>query len=481
MMRIGIITRQWLLKTFLIVSLLMAAIAATLSFAMHSFYYNTVRSTLSAGYNSIVSRYFNAGAAGTSDEEFNRIARAYIESYSLRDIVDVWVIDRHGAVVATSDGFRVPDGVEMPDYAQAIASDKRTSTWTGRTAGGEKIMATTYLLGNVNADAASALRFSTSLEKVDAQFRSDVLLLIILSVVAVLLTLVPGTLYIEKLVRAVRRTTDAANEIAKGDYSVRIDYAEHDEIGALCTAVHDMADEISTADKMKNEFISTVSHELRTPLTAIRGWGETLRQVGADDPALTARGIDVILKETTRLGGMVEELLDFSRIRNDRLSLRIAQMDAVSVLDEAVLTFRERAVRESKQLLYAPTAVEAPMLGDAGRITQVFVNVIDNALKYTDAGGTIRIGTSVADRLLEIRISDTGRGISARDLPHVTEKFYKADQAVRGSGIGLAVASEIVRLHKGTLQLESERGVGTTVIITLPILGEERSLEYGQE
>ena len=152
-------------------------------------------------------------------------------------------------------------------------------------------MATTYLLGNVNADAASALRFSTSLEKVDAQFRSDVLLLIILSVVAVLLTLVPGTLYIEKLVRAVRRTTDAANEIAKGDYSVRIDYAEHDEIGALCTAVHDMADEISTADKMKNEFISTVSHELRTPLTAIRGWGETLRQVGADDPALTARGI----------------------------------------------------------------------------------------------------------------------------------------------------------------------------------------------
>ena len=109
-MRIGIITRQWLLKTFLIVSLLMAAIAATLSFAMHSFYYNTVRSTLSAGYNSIVSRYFNAGAAGTSDEEFNRIARAYIESYSLRDIVDVWVIDRHGAVVATSDGFRVPDG-----------------------------------------------------------------------------------------------------------------------------------------------------------------------------------------------------------------------------------------------------------------------------------------------------------------------------------------------------------------------------------
>ena len=121
------------------------------------------------------------------------------------------------------------------------------------------------------------------------------------------------------------------------------------------------------------------------------------------------------------------------------------------------------------------------MLGDADRIMQVFVNVIDNALKYTDAGGTIRIETSVFDRMLEIRVADTGCGISARDLPHVTEKFYKADQAVRGSGIGLAVACEIVRLHKGTLQIESERGVGTTVIITLPLLGEERSLDYEQE
>ena len=479
-MRIGIITRQWLLKTFVIVTLLMASLAVALSVALHLFYYNTVRSTLSAGYNSIVVRYFSA-SAGTSDEEFNRTARAYIESYTLRDAVDVWVIDRHGKVVATSDGFRVPDGVEMLDDEQASASDKRTATWIGRISGGERIMATTYLLGAVRGETASALRFSTSLDKVDAQFRNDVLLLFLVSVIAVLLTLVPGTLYIEKLVRAVRKTTDAANEIAKGDYSARIDYTEHDEIGALCTAVHEMADEISAADKMKNEFISTVSHELRTPLTAIRGWGETLRQVGADDPALTERGMDVILKETTRLGGMVEELLDFSRIQNDRLSLRIAQMDVVRELDEAVLTFRERAVREGKQLEYAPSAAEAPMLGDADRIMQVFVNVIDNALKYTDAGGTIRIETSVFDRMLEIRVADTGCGISARDLPHVTEKFYKADQAVRGSGIGLAVACEIVRLHKGTLQIESERGVGTTVIITLPLLGEERSLDYEQE
>ena len=459
----------------MIVTLLITSITAALSVAVHLFYYNSVRSTLSSGYNSIVVRYFSA-SIGTSDEEFNRIARTYIESYALRDIVDVWVIDRYGDVVATSDGFRVPDGTKMPDYEQAIASDKRTATWTGRIDGGEKIMATTYMLGKV-----SALRFSTSLEKVDAQFRRNVLLLAAMDAIAVLLTLVPGTLHIEKLVRAVRKTTDAANEIAKGDYSARIDYTERDEIGALCTAVHDMADEISAADKMKNEFISTVSHELRTPLTAIRGWGETLRQTGADDPALTGRGIDVILNETARLGGMVEELLDFSRIRNDRLSLRIAQMDVVRNLDEAALTFRERAVREGKQLLYTPDSVEAPMLGDADRITQVFVNVIDNALKYTDEGGTIRIETSVSGRTAEIRISDTGRGISQRDLPYVTEKFYKADSTVRGSGIGLAVASEIVRLHKGTLRIESERGVGTTVIITLPLLGEERSLEYEQE
>ena len=262
----------------------------------------------------------------------------------------------------------------------------------------------------------------------------------------------------------------------------RIDhYLYKDEIGELCDSINNMAAEISTADRLKNDFISTVSHELRTPLTAIKGWGETILQVSDTDPALTQRGMNVIIDEATRLSGIVEELLDFSRIQNGALSLRIEKMDILAELDETVFAFKDRATREGVDLVYNAPDLPAPMDGDADRIKQVFVNILDNALKYTKQGGKINVTADVADDKIKITISDTGCGISAEDLPHVKEKFYKTNMTVHGSGIGLAVADEIVKLHKGTLDIDSVLGEGTTVTLGFDIdhveLGEEWDIE----
>ena len=262
----------------------------------------------------------------------------------------------------------------------------------------------------------------------------------------------------------------------------RIDhYLYKDEIGELCDSINNMAAEISTADRLKNDFISTVSHELRTPLTAIKGWGETILQVSDTDPALTQRGMNVIIDEATRLSGIVEELLDFSRIQNGALSLRIEKMDILAELDETVFAFKDRATREGVDLVYNAPDLPAPMDGDADRIKQVFVNILDNALKYTKQGGKINVTADVADDKIKITISDTGCGISAEDLPHIKEKFYKTNMTVHGSGIGLAVADEIVKLHKGTLDIDSVLGEGTTVTLGFDIdhveLGEEWDIE----
>ena len=138
---------------------------------------------------------------------------------------------------------------------------------------------------------------------------------------------------------------------------------------------------------------------------------------------------------------------------------------------------RDRAVNEGKHLLYdEPVEVFPPVYGDRNRLKQVFINVIDNALKYTPEGGVVAIEVKYnsqenPDNII-ITITDTGCGISADDLPKVKEKFYKANQKVNGSGIGLAVADEIMLLHKGTLEIESGVGVGTTVTLTLPVLRE---------
>ena len=478
-MKASVITRRWLIKTFSFIAALMAVVVVSLSLGLHSFYYNAARTTLSSGFSNLVPGYFTSG--GTTDEAFNQAARSYVETFSARDTVGVWVIDRHGAVVATSDGFRAPDDVSMPDYMEASSGGTNRAFWHGKISGDEKIMALTCLLGQTDGEHTAAVRYMVSLKNVDAQWLRIVLLLIAAAVAALALTVIPGALYIEKLMRAVRNTTDAANRIAKGDYDAKIEYAERDEIGDLCAAVHDMAGEISAAERLKNDFVSTVSHELRTPLTAIRGWVETLRQVGADDPVLTRRGMDVIQKETTRLGGMVEELLDFSRIESGRMRLERVRMDVLAELDGAVLTFRERAVREGKTLLFSADETPVQIFGDPDRITQVFVNILDNALKYTDAGGIVRVETGQVDGMFCVLVTDTGKGIAAEALPHVKEKFYKADSTVHGSGIGLAVADEIVRLHGGSLTVESVAGKGTAVLIQLPLGETEGGIHDGQK
>ena len=132
--------------------------------------------------------------------------------------------------------------------------------------------------------------------------------------------------------------------------------------------------------------------------------------------------------------------------------------------------FSERASAEHKQLLYEEPEMLPPVLGDINRLRQVFVNIIDNALKYTEEGGTIQVQVKLLGNNIVVTISDNGCGIPAEHLPKVKQKFYKANQTVRGSGIGLALADEIIALHSGTLTIESQENVGTVVTITLPAL-----------
>ena len=228
-----------------------------------------------------------------------------------------------------------------------------------------------------------------------------------------------------------------------------------------------MADELSNTESMKNEFISSVSHELRTPLTAIKGWSETLYDI--DDPETIKKGMRVITHETERLSHMVEELLDFSRMQNGRFTLMKSTMDILAELGEAVLIFQERAYREKIKIVYYEPDMLPFVFGDKNRIRQVFINIIDNAIKYSDPDDIVTIDAYEENNYIHITVSDTGCGISEADLPKVKTKFYKANHSRRGSGIGLAVADEIINMHGGRLLLSSEQDVGTTVKISLPV------------
>ena len=166
---------------------------------------------------------------------------------------------------------------------------------------------------------------------------------------------------------------------------------------------------------------------------------------------------------------MVEELLDFSRMQNGHFTLQNANMDVLAELGDAVLIYSDKARREDKEIIYSEPEMLPFVFGDKNRIRQVFINVIDNAIKYSSAGDTVTIIAYENSGNVIISVADTGCGIKKSDLAKVKTKFYKANHTRRGSGIGLAVADEIISMHGGTMDITSEgEGKGTTVIITLP-------------
>ena len=193
---------------------------------------------------------------------------------------------------------------------------------------------------------------------------------------------------------------------------------------------------------------------------------------GGNSPDTMKKGVGVIVNETERLSQMVEELLDFSRMQNGRVTLRKANMDILAELGDAVLIYSDKARRENIRVIYNEPEMLPFVYGDKNRLRQVFINIIDNAIKYSSSGDTVTINAEETENgNIRISVADTGCGIKKSDLPKVKTKFYKANHTRRGSGIGLAVADEIIAMHGGSIDLKSREGAGTTVIITIPAAG----------
>ena len=202
--------------------------------------------------------------------------------------------------------------------------------------------------------------------------------------------------------------------------------------------------------------------------------------VGTDDE-LVNRGLDVVLSEADRLSGLVEELLDFSRMQTGRLTVVAQPFNISKLLEASASMYAELSKKQGIELIFTPTAENIEVMGDINRIKQVFINIIDNAVKYTESGGQVLISQIKEEACVRIEVTDTGVGIPAQDLDRVKEKFYKANKTVRGSGIGLAVADEIIKQHKGLLFIESTEGVGTKATIVLPIFESEEKTEEIKE
>ena len=457
------ITKRWLINTFGVILIILFVLVVSFAIVIQNSYYRGICQILNGRASELVNIF-------SDKDDFIRTARVYVENFPDKELMELMVINEEGKVVITSTGFAPDNNQSMPDYNAALKSEDEYADWHGSLSSGENVMALTRVIYDDNNEQIGAIRYVVSLEEADRKIFISISVICLVGVLILFFIFLSSTYFLRSIVRPVQEISTTAKRIAQGDFDARINKFYDDEIGDLCDTINYMAGELGTSDRMKNEFISSVSHELRTPLTAIKGWAETMQFDGCQDIKTVQKGISIIIKEAERLNGIVEEVLDFSRIQQDRMVLIMDKIDILAELDESIYMQRERANAENKHIVYDEPEMLPPVIGDRNRLRQVFINIIDNALKYSAPDSVVNVSVEQVEQNIVIVIADNGCGIPAEHLPKVKQKFYKANQTVRGSGIGLAVADEIIKLHKGTLTIDSIENVGTTVTITLPVL-----------
>ena len=462
---------RWLVNSLSFVVVILAVIIIFVSVGISSYYYSSIRDNLKNRVHSTVSS-IRDNFTSTYDQYLSGI-RQYALSYEDKDKVELQFIDTSGRIILSTSELTA-DSVPSTDDADRALWENTVCSWSGDDPmTGERIMSLSEPIYSSRGELIGAVRMISSLETAEKQITIVILTSIAACFLFLLLVIASNSYFIRSILIPVTRINEVAKEIAAGQYGMRLHKTYDDEIGELCDSINNMSDEIAKAERIKNEFISSVSHELRTPLTAIAGWSETLTSMGAQNPEDVMLGLDIIQKESRRLTQMVEELLDFARMESGRMTLNIEIFDLSMELYEAIYMYENLLQNSGMTLHYKKEPDSYIVSGDKHRMKQVFLNIIDNAAKYGMSGGKIEISLYRQENTIVTCVRDWGNGIPEAELPFVKEKFYKGSSKQRGSGIGLAVTDEIVKMHNGSLDITSREGSGTAVYIKIPAIDPE--------
>ena len=411
------ITKRWLLNSLGMIFVTLLAIELGLAVFIHEFFYNGVQQVMNNRLASLVNVF--PGYKEDSEKDFIAKSKLYISDFEDKHLMEVVAFNSNNEPILTSTGFLPASNFEMTDYLAAQNSENHSGLFIGKNSSGEKVISQTKAIYTNDGEYIGAIRYIVSLSSIDKTIFWMIIGCITVGLAILFFVIMTSSYFINSIVNPIREIGRTARKIALGDFNARIDKSYDDEVGELCDTVNYMARKLGETEKVKNEFISSISHELRTPLTAIKGWAETIELSEEKDFEMNKRGLKVIIHESERLCGLVEELLDFSRIQCGKMVLTLEKIDILAEISEAVYMFKDRATSENKDLIYSEPPILSPVLGDRNRLRQVFVNVIDNALKYTPNGGKVEVKVKEAAGNIYISINDTGCGIPSEHLPYI--------------------------------------------------------------
>lgn len=441
-------------------------------FYMKTYYYNMAKAYLEQQVAYTQDSYNTSKMDSTSfEEKVNNI----LEKEGINKVKDInfaiQIINKDKEVLLDQYGIKTKEIVEYDDVNSALSGYEGYNISTYRiNETNDHIMSVSVPL-KVNNSIEGVVRYSLSLKKIDNAILKMGFAIFMGGIVILIICVLLSLRFAESLIKPIQDLKKTANQLAQGNYNITLsnDKLHDDEIGDLVQTFEHMAKEIDKTRKLKEEFISSVSHELRTPLTSIKGWSETLSYEGISKEELDL-GLGIIQDETERLITLVEELLDFSRLASDRIRLQIGNVNVAKLAKDVVNQLGVKAREKNITLLTEFKTKERDIVeiqGDKNRLRQVLINLVQNSIKFTEEGGYIVVRLSQGEEYTTFSVTDNGVGIKKENLDKVLEKFFQEDYNKSGSGIGLAISNEIIKLHKGKMILESEKGEGTNITFTL--------------
>lgn len=414
---------------------------------------------------------------------------SYMSRYDLEEVIigdknlfyrqndcQVQILDNSGVVLFDSiASSMIGKVIENEDVIEA--KEGSTGTFKGVNVDSkEQVLSVSYPL-KASDQQVGILRLTSTMNKVNRQINQDILFYFLFGVFISAAALLLSFLAANSFVKPLKKLIGVSEVLAQGDYSIKADDSSKDEIGELAQTLNLLSENIVKREDMKNEFISSVSHELRTPLTSIKGWAVTLQsETIQKDADMVSQGLKIIESEGDRLSMMVEDLLDFSRLSSSNFKYDKEKIDIVELVKQVHAQLYPRTQSEGIKFTFTSIYKVLFVYADKNRMKEVFINIIDNAIKFTDLAGNIDIVIDLNGDEIEISIKDDGEGIKEDEIAFVASKFFKGSSSKSQTGLGLSICEEIVKAHDGRLIIKSKYGVGTVVTVVLPRAEDEKNI-----
>lgn len=273
--------------------------------------------------------------------------------------------------------------------------------------------------------------------------------LYIIMVFMILFSAVLAGIIARKVAKPIEKITEEAHQLAIGDYEMVFDAVGYAEINQLSQTLTKAAEDLAKVESLRKDFIANVSHDLRTPLTLIGGYAEVMRDIPGENNSENAQAI---IDETNRLSGLVNDLLDMTKLQSGAVPMKKAEYNLTKTLRRTVSRMNEMLKKEGYYIDFTATD-EVSVTADEIRISQCFYNILINAINYTGEDKKIFVTQETKDNFVKVSVTDTGKGVEEKDLPYVWERYYKNDKnhkrSVTGTGLGLSIVRSVIKAHNG--------------------------------